>query len=191
MQNYFAANLGATERLFHLSQKSSVLGYTRMVNYVDIHLHSSLPESCLTARRYSVHILCCKPWRYRAPFPLEPNVKRIGLYTNGELCRYTSALLLTRELLNSSTVFCTHLSRFADMNSLYIAEPGPGPLDYESNSCIWPLLRSVRYMNPDLSIVLCIWTPGTLFVKTSARFRFPGTCRTFKCPMDTRSCSQR
>ena len=56
MQNYFAANLGATERLFHLSQKSSVLGYTQMVHYVDIHLHSSLPESCLTARRYSVHI---------------------------------------------------------------------------------------------------------------------------------------
>jgi hypothetical protein len=38
MQNYFAANLGATERLFHLSQKSSVLGYTQMVHYVDIHL---------------------------------------------------------------------------------------------------------------------------------------------------------
>lgn len=130
MQNYFAANLGASERLFHLSQKSSVLGYTQMVNYVDIHLHSSLPESCLTAR--------------------------------------------------SSTVLCTHLSRFADMNSLYIAEPGPGPLDYESNSFIWPLLPSVRYIYPDLSIVLCIWTPGTLFVKTSARFRFPGTCRTFK-----------
>ena len=93
---------------------------------------------------YSAKLLCCKPWRYGAPFPLEPKVKRIELYTNGALCRYTSALLLTRELLNSSTVLCTHLSRFADMNSLYIAEPGPGPLDYESNSFIWPLLRSVR-----------------------------------------------
>ena len=56
MQNSFAANLAYTERLFHLSQKSSVLGYTQMVNYVDIHLHSFLPESCLTARQYSVHI---------------------------------------------------------------------------------------------------------------------------------------
>ena len=100
----------------------------------------------ISSYRLYAKLLCCKPRRYGAPFPLEPKVKRVGLYTNGALCRYTSALLLTRELLNSSTVLCTHLSRFADMNSLYIAEPGPGPLDYESNSFIWPLLRSVRYM---------------------------------------------